>query len=269
MTQRKKRRDLRTDTIYRVLAGLNNMFNSGNIFSNKPEMNAIDSNGCAMNGINSNKPEMNAIDSNGCAMNPIAMNAIGLDTIYRVPTRGCDVGVWGDDMHARDVEIWGDDMHTRDVEIWGDDMHARDWEKWKNRTDGHIWATQAGFSLTELMVVLVIIGILALLALPRFTSITTKAKTAEAKRMLSLVHTLQESYRLEYDVYAQELAQTGYEQTLLIPDGGTARYRITVENADASSFVVLATSVVDFDKDGVFNVWQVDQTGKITERTPD
>ena len=133
----------------------------------------------------------------------------------------------------------------------------------------HFWVQEEGFSLTELMVVLVIIGILALLALPRFTSITTKAKAAEAKRMLSLVHTLQESYRLEYDVYSQDLAVTGYEHTLLVTDGGTARYQLSVENADANGFVVLATSVVDFDKDGVFNVWEVDQSGRITERIPD
>lgn len=131
------------------------------------------------------------------------------------------------------------------------------------------WSEEDGFSLTELMVVLVIIGILALLALPRFTSITTKAKASEAKQMLSLVHTLQESYRLEYDTYTEDLAQTGYEQTLLITDGGTARYLISVEQADANGYTVLATSVVDFDKDGVFNEWQVNETGKITERVPD
>ena len=126
-----------------------------------------------------------------------------------------------------------------------------------------------GFSLTELMVVLVIIGILALLALPRFTSITTKAKAAEAKRMLSLAYTLQESYRLEYDVYAEELSRTGFEQTALITEGGTARYVISVENTDPNAFTLLATSVVDFDKDGTYNVWQVDESGRITERTPD
>ena len=129
--------------------------------------------------------------------------------------------------------------------------------------------SEEGFSLTELMVVLVIIGILALLALPRFTSITTKAKAAEAKQMLSLVHTLQESYRLEYDLYASNLAQTGFEPSLLITDGGTARYAISIEDASPASYIAVATSVVDFDKDGVFNVWQVDESGRISERTPD
>ncbi len=128
---------------------------------------------------------------------------------------------------------------------------------------------EQGFSLTELMVVLVIIGILALLAIPRFTNVATKAKATEAKTMLKQVHTLQSSYHFEYDVYSDNLLVIGFEQVALVPDGGTARYLINVEAAAPSSYIVTATSVIDFDKDGVFNVWQVDQTGRILERTPD
>ncbi|MFK7849039.1 MAG: type IV pilin protein [Rhodothermales bacterium] len=128
---------------------------------------------------------------------------------------------------------------------------------------------QQGFSLTELMVVLVIIGILALLAIPRFSNVATKAKATEAKTMLKQVHTLQSSYHFEYDVYSSNLLAIGFEQVALVSDGGTARYRIDVETANSLSYIVSATSVVDFDKDGVFNVWQVDQTGRILERTPD
>ncbi len=128
---------------------------------------------------------------------------------------------------------------------------------------------QQGFSLTELMVVLVIIGILALLAIPRFTNVATKAKTTEAKTMLKQVHTLQSSYHFEYDMYSESLPNIGFEQVALISDGGTARYLIHIERADAAGYVVVATSVVDFDKDGVFNVWHVDQSGRIVERIPD
>lgn len=133
----------------------------------------------------------------------------------------------------------------------------------------HCVEDEQGFSLTELMVVLVIIGILALLAIPRFTNVATKAKATEAKTMLKQVHTLQSSYHFEYDVYSDNLLAVGFEQVALVPDGGTARYLINVETADPLNYIVTATSVVDFDKDGVFNVWQVDQTGRILERTPD
>ena len=53
--------------------------------------------------------------------------------------------------------------------------------------------SEAGFSLTELMVVLVIIGVLVLLALPRLLPIVTKAKTTEAKLMLKQVYTFEQS----------------------------------------------------------------------------
>ncbi len=126
-----------------------------------------------------------------------------------------------------------------------------------------------GFSLTELMVVLVIIGILALLAIPRFTNVAIKAKATEAKTMLKQVHTLQSAFHFEYDVFSENLPAIGFEQVTLVPDGGTARYLISIEHATGQTYMVTATAVVDFDKDGVLNVWQVDQSGRISERTPD
>ena len=50
---------------------------------------------------------------------------------------------------------------------------------------------QEGFTLTELMVVLVIIGVLILLALPRLLPVVTKAKVVEAKMNLKQVYMLE------------------------------------------------------------------------------
>ena len=82
----------------------------------------------------------------------------------------------------------------------------------------------AGFSLTELLIVIVIVDILALLALPRFMGVTTRAKMTETKLALKQVHTLQQSYRYEFDRYADDLAALGYEANELVTEGGTARY---------------------------------------------
>ncbi|HEX3074884.1 MAG TPA: type II secretion system protein [Ignavibacteriales bacterium] len=126
-----------------------------------------------------------------------------------------------------------------------------------------------GFSLTELLVALVIMGILVLLALPRLMPIVTKAKTTEAKLNLKQVYMLEKSYKFEFDKYSENLAEIGFEQETLITESGTARYVIEIKKAELNAFLATATSIVDFDNDGTFNVWQVDQSGIIKEITPD
>jgi type IV pilus assembly protein PilE len=126
-----------------------------------------------------------------------------------------------------------------------------------------------GFSLTELLVVLVIIGVLVLLALPRLMPVVTKAKTTEAKLNLKQVYMLEKSYKFEYDKYSPNLAEISFEQEKLITKGGPARYRIEITNAELNSFRAIATSVVDFDNDGIFNVWEVTEEGYVKEITSD
>lgn len=131
------------------------------------------------------------------------------------------------------------------------------------------YKSEDGFSLTELMVALVIIGILVLLALPRLMPVVTKAKATEAKLSLKQVYMLEKAYRFEYDKYSSELVQIGFEQETLITENGTARYKVEITAAELNSFTAIATSVVDFDGDGTFNVWEVKENGIIQEVIPD
>jgi type IV pilus assembly protein PilE len=128
---------------------------------------------------------------------------------------------------------------------------------------------QVGFSLTELMIVLVIVGVLVLLALPKLTPVVTKAKSTEAKLQLKQLHTLEQSYKFEHDHYSMLLPEIGFEQEKLVSEGGQARYRISIVSADDKVFLAQGTSVVDFDNDGIFNVWTVDESGAIRETVPD
>jgi len=123
---------------------------------------------------------------------------------------------------------------------------------------------ESGFSLTELMIALVIIGILVLLALPRFTPVVDRAKTMEAQINLRQVHMLQQAFRFERDRYSDDLRAIGYRQEPTVTDGGNARYLLTIEHADVSSYRARATSVVPFD-DGEINIWEVDETGNIRQ----
>ena len=132
-----------------------------------------------------------------------------------------------------------------------------------------IFRETSGFSMTELLVVLVIIGVLVLLALPRLMPVVTKAKTTEAKLNLKQVLMLQKSYKFENDKYSSSLNEIGFEQEKLVSEGGTARYKIEIAESDLNTFKAIATATVDFDNDGTFNVWEVTQDGQIKEVTPD
>ena len=124
-------------------------------------------------------------------------------------------------------------------------------------------------SLEDLLIALAILGILTASAVPNLMPLITKAKTVEAQQQLAFVHTLEQSYFYTYSKYTSSLEELGFEQQKLVTDGGTANYVISIEDADESSFSAKAISVVDFDKDGVFNEWSIDQDKTLAETVKD
>jgi type IV pilus assembly protein PilE len=125
------------------------------------------------------------------------------------------------------------------------------------------------FTLTELLVVLVIIGILVLLALPSLMPLISRAKSTEAQLQLEHLYTLEKTYFYLHSKYSSEFNEIGFEQSKLATQDGNANYKIEVMDATNKGFKATATAVVDFDGDGVFNVWEVDQDKKLKEVTPD
>ncbi|MBB5620130.1 type IV pilus assembly protein PilE [Pedobacter cryoconitis] len=127
------------------------------------------------------------------------------------------------------------------------------------------------YTLTEILVVLVIIGILVLLALPNLIPLITKAKTTEAKLQLEHLTKLEQTYFYEHSKYTTDLNELGFIQEKLSSDGkdGKANYKIEVTAATNNTFTAKATAVADFNGNGVFNVWQIDQDKNLKEVTPD
>lgn len=84
---------------------------------------------------------------------------------------------------------------------------------------------QQGFTLVELMVVIVIIGILAAMAIPKFLGATNKTKVSEAKPVLKEIYTLQSAYQIEKGSYSGSATDIGF-----VSPSGVSRFTYTVTN---------------------------------------
>ena len=52
-------------------------------------------------------------------------------------------------------------------------------------------------------------------------------------------------------------------------EGGEARYKIELVEVNEAGYRAIATAVIDFDKDGTFNVWSVNQENAIKQEVMD
>lgn len=116
---------------------------------------------------------------------------------------------------------------------------------------------------------LVIMGILVLIALPNLMPLISRAKSTEAQQQLVFLHSLETSHYYSYSKYSENLDELGFEQATLVTDGGNANYRIEIMEADEKGFKARATAVVDFDRDGTFDVWEIDQDKNLRQTVKD
>lgn len=88
---------------------------------------------------------------------------------------------------------------------------------------------QRGFSLMELMTVVVIVGVLSAMAIPTFSDYVYKSRATEATEFLGVIRLREESYRAEFGAYCPTLPASAFPTALtsldtksnLVPDPST------------------------------------------------
>lgn len=117
------------------------------------------------------------------------------------------------------------------------------------------------FNLQEMLIVLAIIGILLLIALPNLMPLITKAKSVEAQVQLKAIYNAEKQYYFMYSKYSSNFSEIDFEAPKTVKESGSANYSYEIVQSSNSEFKVKATALTDFNGNGVFNVWEIDQNG--------
>ena len=113
---------------------------------------------------------------------------------------------------------------------------------WKSSISG----TRKGFTLVELAVVIVIIGVLAAFGVPRFLKSVERTKASEAFAYLSAVRGAQERYIAKEGIYADEIGKLDITQAapkyfntpdevITSNDAGVPKWKLTLTRDAGSS----------------------------------
>jgi prepilin-type N-terminal cleavage/methylation domain-containing protein len=96
-----------------------------------------------------------------------------------------------------------------------------------------------GFTLIEVLIVVIILGILATIAVPQFTKMMYRARTAEAYSTMGALKTALEVYKLEHTTYTDVLG----DLDITFPDGatGSPNFDYEITNADDTTYTIEAT----------------------------
>jgi len=96
-----------------------------------------------------------------------------------------------------------------------------------------------GFTLTELLVVILIIGILAAIALPAFLGLRAKGQDSSAKSDARNAVSQLESYYTEGNTYVGfTTAGTGLPNTVTTPTLNQNDYQVTASSASGNTFTI-------------------------------
>jgi type IV pilus assembly protein PilE len=141
----------------------------------------------------------------------------------------------------------------------------------RRSANGFVRRRAAGYTLTELMIVVVVVGILATIATPSYRAYMLRTHRTAAKSALLSIATSQERYYLSHRSYGT-LAQLAADNYPTSSDHNM--YTITIEAANATTFTAKATAAVgnngvDMTKDSKCTWFRITAEGVRTASSPD
>ena len=116
-----------------------------------------------------------------------------------------------------------------------------------------------GFTLMEVLLVVVVLGVLAGLAIPNYRKTVEKAKSSEAVSNLKTLHLGEKIYFVDNSAYYgpnSDLAQINQNLNIDISE---EHYDVAITAASASAYTATASRI------GGTKVFTITQTGQITE----
>jgi type IV pilus assembly protein PilE len=128
----------------------------------------------------------------------------------------------------------------------------------------------SGFTLIELMVVVVVLGILARVAIPSYTQYVNRAKRAQARAEIQKAEGWIERFYTENNRYSDPLTTSTTNASFIarfgnpqvIPASGTANYRLTIATT-SSTYTITATRTGPMSSDSCGN-YSKTNTGTMT-----
>ena len=109
---------------------------------------------------------------------------------------------------------------------------------------------RSGFSLLELVVVVVVIGILSAIAIPQYTGYLQKGRDTDAQMSLRSISASQERFKLLYGTYCGPTSNPICNSSATIISNllsgvnlNTKYYSFTIVSSSATSFLVRADSI--------------------------
>jgi type IV pilus assembly protein PilE len=127
----------------------------------------------------------------------------------------------------------------------------------------------AGFTIVEIMIVIVVVGVLMLIALPGYQQQSLKTKRALAKSELQGLMARQEQYFVNNRQYATSLADLGLgnpysidsDSNRVATDADSRIYTIALASATTASYTLTATPQLDQARDSYCGTMQITSTG--------